>query len=94
MMLILLCLSNDVYAESINEQRNVLVINSYHQGFTWSKDETDGIIDGLKKSNINLSIYIEYMDWKNYPTNENLLYQYRCFEYKYQNKHIDLYMIS
>lgn len=96
MILILFCsyLPNDVYAEIINEPQNVLIINSYHQGFAWSKDETDGIIDVLKKSSNNPSISIEYMDWKKYPTGENKLHLYDYFEYKYQNKHIDVLIVT
>ncbi|MGE4283983.1 MAG: ABC transporter substrate binding protein, partial [Clostridia bacterium] len=96
MILILFCswLPNDVYAEVINEPQNVLIINSYHQGFTWSKDETDGIINVLKESSNNPSISIEYMDWKKYPTGENKLHLYDYFEYKYQNKHIDVLIVT
>ena len=91
--LILLCLSNYVYVEGISEQKNVLVINSYHQGLIWSKDETDGIIDVLKKQNNNISI-IEYMDWKNYPTDENKLHLFEYYKYKYQNKRIDVLIVT
>lgn len=54
----------------------------YHQGLAWTKDETDGIIDILKKSSDNLSIYVEYMDWKNYPTKENIQNLYSSFPNK------------
>jgi len=91
-ILFILCLnlSNYVYAESISEQKNVLIINSYHQGLIWSKDETDGVIDTLKKSDYNLSIFFEDLDWKNYPTDENIRHLYDYFIYKYQNKDIDM----
>lgn len=90
--LFLLCLnlSNYVYAEGSIEQKNVLIINSYNQGLTWSKDETAGVIDTLKKSGYNLSISMEDMDWKNYPTDENIQQLYDYFLYKYQNKAIDI----
>ncbi|MGV8981495.1 ABC transporter substrate binding protein [Clostridium sp.] len=94
LILLCLCLSNSVYAEGISEQKNVLIINSYHQGLTWSKDETNGIIDVLKQSNNNLSIYVEYMDWKNYPTDENKLHLFDYYKYKYQNKHIDVLIVT
>lgn len=44
-ILTLLCLNfpKYVYAGGSDEQKNVLIINSYHQGFTWSKDVNDGI---------------------------------------------------
>nr|MBK5237009.1 diguanylate cyclase [Clostridium sp.] len=94
LILLCSCLSNYVYAGSISEQKNVLVINSYHQGLTWSKDETSGIIDVLKQSNNNLSIYVEYMDWKNYPTDENKLHLFGYYKYKYQNEHIEVLIVT
>lgn len=30
------------------------------------------------------------MDWKNYPTDENIQYLYDYYKYKYQNKSIDM----
>ncbi len=91
-VLILLQLTplKDVYAEDIKEQKTVLIISSYNQDFTWSKDVTDGIINTLRNSGYNLSTYIEYMDWKNYPTDKNLQFLYDYYKYKYQNKKIDL----
>jgi len=94
LILLSLFLSNYVYAEDIKEQKNVLIINSYHQGFTWSKDVTDGIIDTFKKSGGNFSTFIEYMDWKNYPTEENIRYLHDYLKYKYQNKGIDMLIAS
>lgn len=94
--LIFLCLnlSNYAYAEVSNEQKSVLIINSYHQGFTWSKDITDGIIDTFKNKDYNVSTFVEYMDWKNYPTKENMQYLHNYLKYKYQNKGIDMLIAS
>lgn len=94
LILLCSCVSNYVYAGGIIEQKKVLVINSYNQGLTWSKDETNGIIDVLKQSNNNLSIYVEYMDWKNYPTDENKQYLYDYYKYKYQNQHIEVLIVT
>jgi diguanylate cyclase (GGDEF)-like protein/PAS domain S-box-containing protein len=83
-------LSTRLYAESIGEPQNVLIINSYHQGLAWSGDESDGIIETLKKSGRSLSVLVEYMDWKNYATEENLRHLLEYYRYKYTNKRIDL----
>ena len=81
---------NSAFAENMEEPETVLIINSYHEGLAWTKDETDGIVDALKKSNENLSILIEYMDWKNYPTDESLRYLTEYYQYKYSGKRIDM----
>ncbi len=77
-------------AEVTAKQKNILIINSYHQGFTWSRDVTDGIISTFSKLNADVSAFVEYMDWKNYPTEENIRHLYDYYQYKYQNKKIDL----
>lgn len=89
-ILLSLYFSTCVNAEHITNLKNVLIINSYHQGLAWTRDETAGIIETLNKSSDNLSISVEYMDWKNYPTEENLQHLVEYYKYKYQNQHIDL----
>jgi len=74
----------------ITEHKHVLIVNSYHQGLAWTKDESDGIIDTLSQSGANLSIYVEYMDWKDIPTEENMEHFYEYMKYKYQGKNIDV----
>lgn len=85
----LFCLET-AHADSFSEPENVLIINSYHQGFTWTRDETEGIIEILNESSANLSVSVEYMDWKNHPEDENLQFLYKYFKYKYSEEHIDL----
>jgi diguanylate cyclase (GGDEF)-like protein/PAS domain S-box-containing protein len=94
LILLELALINNIYAEDNKEQKNVLIINSYNQGFAWSKDITDGVIDTMNKSGVNPDTFVEYMDWKSYPTDENLQYLTDYFKYKYQNKSIDMLITS
>lgn len=83
-------LTSKVKAEDENDIKNVLVINSYHQGLAWSEEELEGITDTIKASGNNINLLIEYMDWKSYPTQKNLEYLSNYYKYKYQNKKIDL----
>ncbi len=78
----------EVMAEDISEEINVLILNSYHQGFAWTSGETEGIIDTLTASRRNINLSVEYMDWKKYPGNANLEYIYEYLKYKYHNKEI------
>jgi len=41
---------------------NVLLLNSYHQGYLWTDEITQGIEDTFRKANLDL--HIEYMDSK------------------------------
>lgn len=78
------------YADVQLEVHNVLILNSYHQGFTWTKEENDGIMNQLQTSGQNFNIMTEYMDWKNNPTEEYIDHLYEYLKYKYNNKIIDI----
>jgi len=49
---------------SAADRKNVLILNSYHQGFKWTDDITTGIISTLKSGNVDTRIYIEYLNTK------------------------------
>lgn len=69
---------------------HILVMNSYHEGMTWTKDEVAGIKDTLLNSGYNINFSTEFMDWKNYPSKDNLNFLHEYYKYKYQSKKIDL----
>lgn len=64
--------------------RNVLVLHSYQKGFDWTDEQSAGIEAGLKNIPNPPVIYTEYMDWKRYPTQENLEHFYETIRFKYQ----------
>jgi len=76
-------------AEEQDALKNVLILNSYHQGLSWTKDQTEGIAEVLKQSNKNIDILVENIDWKNYPSSTNLKYLQEYYKFKYANKKID-----
>ena len=70
--------------------RNVLLLNSYHPGFSWSDEEETGVIRQLKDELPSASILIEYLDAKRYPQKSNLVRMKTFLIDKYQGKKIDL----
>ena len=74
--------------------KNVLVLHSYHKGFAWTDDQGAGIEEGLKSAAGQPVIYIEYMDWKRYPSKDNLEHFYQMIKLKYQSVHIDAIMTT
>jgi len=61
----------DVYAAesssySVTEKKNILIINSYHQDFPWTKNIMSGLIKELGNSEYEINYYIEYLDAKRY----------------------------
>lgn len=48
------------------EKKNVLILNSYHQGFKWTDDITRGMLTSLEPVRSGIRIYPEYLNsqWK------------------------------
>ena len=45
-------------------KKNVLILNSYHQGYKWTDDITRGILSALAPESGDTRIFIEYMGTK------------------------------
>ena len=78
-----------VAAES-RPSENVLLLNSYHPGFSWSDAEEAGVIEQLRQKLPAMDILIEYLDAKRYPEKSNLARMKRFLIDKYHGKKIDL----
>ena len=50
---------------------SVLVLNSYQQGYSWTDGEVAGIHNGLHDVS-GLRLSVEYLDWRRFPTQQNL----------------------
>ena len=68
----------------------VLLLNSYHDDFTWTRNMTESIVAELKDSGLDVMVYTEYMDWKNFQTDENIENLYTTYKSKYKNNPIDV----
>lgn len=89
-ILVSIYLSQKVYAAEESKSKKILVLHSYSQDFAWTDEENEGIMDILDTYEANISLLIEYMDYKNYPTKENIDYLYNYYKFKYQDKKIDV----
>lgn len=78
------------HASQKKDPKNILILNSYHKGFTWTDDQTDGIISALDSTKLTHNISTEYLDWKRYPTKESLEIFYERMKLKYQKERIDV----
>ncbi|MDD4600691.1 MAG: ABC transporter substrate binding protein [Negativicutes bacterium] len=80
---------NDTYSG----KKQVLVLNSYHSGMTW----TDNVIAGIKSilnANTNTDVYYEFMDTKQNSGPEYIPKLYEIYKYKFKNKHFDAVITS
>lgn len=53
-------------AEPEHSHASVLILHSYHPGFTWTDNEMEGINKGLQAIYPEADLYIEYMDAKRF----------------------------
>ena len=90
LVLINVHLSQKVYGEVESNFKKILVLNSYSQDFAWTDEETEGIRGKLRDDESNYSLFVEYMDCKNYPSEENIEHLYNYYKFKYQNMKIDI----
>jgi diguanylate cyclase (GGDEF)-like protein/PAS domain S-box-containing protein len=76
-------------------QKNIVIINSYHHGLSWTDDSTKAEIETIKSGYPHdVKFYVEYMDWKEHPTEQNLILFEELLANKYKDMTIDLIIAS
>lgn len=72
------------------QKRNILILNSYHLGFKWTDEQTQGIIESLAPQRDNLKIYIAHMDtkWAYDPKYFHSLHD--TYKLKFKDIHFDI----
>ena len=73
-----------------SRMKNILILNSYHHGLSWTDQEVDGILSVLKQADERFNISIEYMDWKSFASQNNLDQLKERYRFKYSNMDIDM----
>lgn len=76
-----------------SDRKQVLYINSYHQGYKFSDDILRAITTVFKEEG-NIDLRIEYLDTKRISDAEYLQEVAKLFSYKYKNAKIDLIISS
>ncbi len=67
-----------------SERTSILILNSYHQGYQWTDDETRGIIEGLAPLKDSIKLYIEYMGTKLTDDRQYFALMRDTLKHKYQ----------
>ena len=80
-------------SEDANDIKRVLVVNSYHPGYSWSDDVMNGVRDVLEKEK-GVEVFIEYLDTKRNTEETYLQQMERLILYKYENKDLDAIITS
>ncbi|MFO7657993.1 MAG: PAS domain-containing sensor histidine kinase [Bacteroidales bacterium] len=74
-------------------EKNVLLVNSYHPGFSW----TDGITSGVSEafaSRADINLYVEFLDAKRFPDVQSINNFKDYLNSKYHKVKIDLIITS
>ncbi len=90
--LLLFCLL-DVSASNNDASKNVLLINSYHVGYQWSDEVTNGVIEFFS-DNPEILLYTEYLDSKRFPDQNQIDVFFQNLVFKYKQKSIDAIIVS
>ena len=83
--------SADARTES---KRNILILNSYHDGFKWTDDITRGVISALEPVSGETRIFIEYLGTK--WVNDDIYFRelVQILKHKYSRTRFDLIISS
>jgi len=65
-------------------EHDILILHSYHTGFTWTDDIQAAIRESLGNTGASLEFYVEYMDTKRHPDPEFTYLNYVLMRKKYQ----------
>jgi two-component system cell cycle sensor histidine kinase/response regulator CckA len=74
--------------------KNVLLINSYHQGFGWSDQVAAAVTETLREGLPDVLISFEYLDAKRTADDAHLENLFRLFQHKYARTAFDLILLS
>ena len=87
-----LILSTSLFAQ-ISGQREILLLQSYHQGYKWSDDIREAVVKTFKNYP-NVEITTLYMDTKRISTNEYLNSLAKVYEKQFIDREFDLILAA
>jgi len=87
-----LLLTGPAAAQRLN--KNVLYLNSYHDGYQWSDQELQGIRKVLQASDYKIDLQIEYLDAKKYRYEYIKPRLYTLYREKFKDEKFDIIIVS
>jgi signal transduction histidine kinase/ABC-type uncharacterized transport system substrate-binding protein len=77
-----------------NEQKHILLLNSYYQGMPWVDDINKGVDDILEADKNNFVVHIENMDTKRHNSDEYFTSLAKMYKDKYAHIKFDIILSS
>lgn len=93
-LLLSTCMVTPALGKSV-KRKQILLLNSYHQNFTWNEAVFRGLTDVLRPRETGIILHVENMDTKRVEFNEFYIRQlYDVFAHKYKGVELDLVMVT
>jgi PAS domain S-box-containing protein len=93
-VLIFLSMCQTPARAEVVHKKHVLVLNSYHQGLSWTDNIVKGIESVLRVEGKDIDIHYEYMDTKRYFDEHYFAELHALYKYKYRNDKFDVVIVS
>ncbi len=77
-------------ATAIPESHHILIINSYHSGYSWTTSQNDGFVDTVQKHYPDAQLYYEFMDAKRVSVKNTESYFADFLAEKYAHIELDI----
>lgn len=92
--LFVIVFSSSASTNFIESKKQILVLNSYHQGFNWSDDVMKGIIDEFDSYDFQYEFFFEYMDARRFANNILNDRLFNLYKKKYSHRQFDVIITS
>lgn len=76
------------------DKKEILVLNSYHPGYSWSDEIVKGIRSVFSEDGDGVAFYIEYMDTKRLSPEISFPLLEQLYQIKYKQPHFDVIIVS
>jgi len=80
--------------QPVDQNKHVLVINSYHKGYPWTDSTLAGIESVLKDGKRNIELHVEFMDSKRVVDKNHLHRLFLYYRSKFDQVRLDLIIVS
>jgi PAS domain S-box-containing protein len=91
--LLLLCCAGELVAQATATDRpspQILILHSYHVGYVWSDDITEGIRSTFRESGLVVHPHLEYLDVRRHPGPEHLPLLHDYYKQKFKDLRFDV----
>lgn len=93
LFVLLFCTTLFFTAFSQQKIKKILVIHSYHIGYSWNDSLSSGLLKTLYKAD-NVDVFVEFLDGKRYENSAHFEKLFHIYQYKYKPGFFDIVILS